>query len=345
MATSLAAGILAPRLRNCAAAIAALVSPSRRSPQHRPLPNCSVARGSLALRDSTGIACVHAVLPGLPLRTSYMVADETTGRPSWSTRGTTSEYLADAERADHPRGSSAPTSTPTSCRPPGTGGTHRGMDRQQHPPAEYPSGNWLTGADRPRDIVLEIMEPGAHLNPSAHPRLSTPTTRSPTVLTGCALHRRRGPPRPARLAQLPQNSAGCCTTRCSTSSWGSTTTCRSSPRGAGSACGKPVHRALVHVGEQRRANYACRPWTETFVSWSPQASRPLPPTSPTTRSSTASGEVLDIDTLVVALSADDFLAQRAAGQWSWTPGTRRSTDRPSAPARSTSRERLDSRRP
>lgn len=86
--------------------------------------------------------------------------------------------------------------------------------------------------------------------------------------------------------------------------------------GAGSACGKNLStERWSTIGEQRRTNYACRPMDEeTFVSLV-TAGQPSAPSyfAYDAVLNRKQREVLDIDTLVVALSADDFLAQRAAG--------------------------------
>lgn len=86
--------------------------------------------------------------------------------------------------------------------------------------------------------------------------------------------------------------------------------------GAGSACGKNLStERWSTIGEQRRTNYACRPMDEeTFVSLV-TAGQPSAPSyfAYDAVLNRKQREVLDIDTLVVALSADDFLAERAAG--------------------------------
>ena len=77
---------------------------------------------------------------------------------------------------------------------------------------------------------------------------------------GHAVHRRRGPPRPARGARVerPRSWPACCTTRCTTSSCACPTTrCVYPTHGAGSLCGKNLSTDTVStIGAQRRYNYA-----------------------------------------------------------------------------------------
>lgn len=80
--------------------------------------------------------------------------------------------------------------------------------------------------------------------------------------------------------------------------------------GAGSACGKNLStRRQSTIGKQRATNYACRP-----MSGSRRASRPRPPTSSTTPSSTAKEHgLLDAADAPRPLSVAEFMERRAAG--------------------------------
>ncbi|GAA3993202.1 MBL fold metallo-hydrolase [Thermobifida alba] len=86
--------------------------------------------------------------------------------------------------------------------------------------------------------------------------------------------------------------------------------------GAGSACGKNLStERWSTIGEQRRTNYACRPMDEETFLTLVTAGQPAAPSyfAYDAVLNRKQREVLDPEKIVVALSAEDFLARRAAG--------------------------------
>ncbi|KUP97136.1 MBL fold metallo-hydrolase [Thermobifida cellulosilytica] len=86
--------------------------------------------------------------------------------------------------------------------------------------------------------------------------------------------------------------------------------------GAGSACGKNLStERWSTIGEQRRTNYACRPMDEETFLALVTAGQPAAPSyfAHDAVLNRRQREVLDPEKLAVALSAEEFLARRAAG--------------------------------
>ncbi|MEY9214473.1 MBL fold metallo-hydrolase [Thermobifida halotolerans] len=86
--------------------------------------------------------------------------------------------------------------------------------------------------------------------------------------------------------------------------------------GAGSACGKNLStERWSTIGEQRRTNYACRPMDESTFLALVTAGQPAAPSyfAYDAVLNRKQRGVLDTEKIVVALSAEDFLARRASG--------------------------------